>query len=154
MNFSKKKNLIASVCLLWLVSFSISSCNLLDEGIAEPYFSPDYILPLAHGNLSLANITQNDSGIIQTSPTNYFKVGFRDTVFEQELGAQLAAVQNIPHIPTPFYFDPSGGKHTIKTQDFTFDLTLPLQLSKLTQLFLSVIGLIFIYVPFFTILLL
>jgi hypothetical protein len=136
MNFFKKKNLIASVCLLWLASLSISSCNLLDEGIAEPYFSPDYILPLAHGNLTLANITQKDSGIIQTSPTNYFKVGFRDTVFEQDLGAQLAAVQNIPQIPTPFYFDPSGGKHTIKTQDFTFDLTLPLQLSKLTQLVL------------------
>jgi hypothetical protein len=136
MNFFKKKNLIASVCLLWLSSLVISSCNLLDEGIAEPYFSPDYILPLAHGNLTLANITQKDSGIIQTSPTNYFKVGFRDTVFEQELGSQLAAVQDIPQIPTSFYFDPSGGKHTIKTQDFTFDLTLPLQLSKITQLVL------------------
>ena len=136
MNFLKKKNLIASACLLWLASISISSCNLLDDGIAEPYFSPDYVLPLAHGNLTLANITQKDGGLIQTSPSGYFKVGFRDTVFEQDLGGQLAAVQNIPEIPSPLYFDPSGGKHTIKTQDFTFDLSLPLQLSKLTQLVL------------------
>lgn len=137
MYFLKIKNLIASICLLWLASFSISSCNLLDDGIAEPYFTPDYILPLAHGNLTLANITQKDSGIIQTSPTGYFKVGFKDTVFEQVIGEQLAAVQDIPTIPTPFYFDPSGGKHTIKTQDFTYDLTLPLQLSKITQLVLT-----------------
>ena len=54
MYFLKIKNLIASICLLWLASFSISSCNLLDDGIAEPYFTPDYILPLAHGNLTLA----------------------------------------------------------------------------------------------------
>ena len=137
MYFLKIKNLIASVCLLWLASFSITSCNLLDDGIAEPYFTPDYILPLAHGNLTLANITQQDSNIIQISPTGYFKVGFRDTVFEQIIGDQLASVQDIPQIPTPFYFDPSGGKHTIKTQDFTYDLTLPLQLSKITQLVLT-----------------
>ena len=103
MYFLKIKNLIASICLLWLASFSISSCNLLDDGIAEPYFTPDYILPLAHGNLTLANITQKDSGVIQTSPTGYFKVGFKDTVFEQVIGEQLAAVQDIPPIPTLIY---------------------------------------------------
>ena len=48
MYFLKMKNLIVSICLLWLASFTISSCNLLDDGIAEPYFTPDYILPLAH----------------------------------------------------------------------------------------------------------
>ena len=138
MYFLKKKNLIASICLLWLASFSISSCNLLDDGIAEPTFSPDYILPLAHGNLTLANITQKDGGVIQISDSGYFKVGFRDTVFEQDLGGQLAAVQNIPEIPSPLQFNTTinPGKHTITSQDFTFDLTLPLQLSKLTQLFL------------------
>jgi hypothetical protein len=136
MYFFKKKNLIASVCLLWLATFSITSCNLLDDGIAEPYFSPDYILPLANGSLTLANITQQDSGIIQTSPTGYFKVGFRDTVFEQVLGEQLAAVQDIPQFPTSISFENSGSNHIIKSQDFTFDLTLPLQLSKITQLIL------------------
>ena len=137
MYFFKKKNLIASVCLVWLASFSISSCNLLDEGIAEPYFTPDFVLPLAHGSVTLANLTEENSSFIQTSPTNYFKVGFRDTVFEQVLGEQLAAVQDIPAFPSSLKFDPSGGKHTLKTQDFEYDLTLPLQLNKLTQLVLE-----------------
>ncbi len=137
MYFNKKKNLIASICLVWLVSFGISSCNLLDDGIAEPYFTPDFVLPLARGSVTLANLTEENSSFIQTSPTNYFKVGFRDTVFEQVLGEQLAAVQDIPAFPSSLKFDPSGGKHTLKTQDFTYDLTLPLQLNKLTQLVLE-----------------
>jgi hypothetical protein len=137
MYFFKKKNLILNACLLWLAAFSVSSCNLLDDGIAEPNFSPDYILPLAHGSITLGNLTAENASFIQTSPTNYFKVGFRDTVFEQVLGEQLAAVQDIPAFPSSLYFDPTGGKHTLKTQDFEYDLTLPLQLSKLTQLILE-----------------
>ncbi len=137
MYFFTKKNFFASLLFLGLVISTITSCSLLDDGIAEPSFSPDFVLPLAHGSLTLKNLTEEDSSFIQTSPSGYFKVGFRDTVFQEVLGDKLAAVQNVPEFPSVLYFDPSNGKHTIKSQDFTYDLTLPLQLSKLTQLVLE-----------------
>ena len=64
MYFNKKKNLIASICLVWLVAFGISSCNLLDDGIAEPYFTPDFVLPLARGSVTLANLTEENPTLI------------------------------------------------------------------------------------------
>lgn len=118
--------------LLWL-----SSCS---EDLAKPKFSPDYYLPLVYGDLTLQNLTE-DSSFIQTDPTGYLKIGFKDTV--DVLGANdLAQAQNIVQlnttvdIPQPIIFGTSGANDVLPAK-YNYNFLAQVSLSNLKTLALN-----------------
>ncbi len=123
------------LCCIIAGSLLLTSCSI-DKDLAKPTFTPDFILPLVYGDLTLKDLTK-DSSTIQTDPAGYFKVSFSDTVFQQDLGAQLAVVQNVPDFPQQMSFNISGPNHILTNKEYTYDINLALQLSKLTQLQLN-----------------
>lgn len=120
---------IASIYLL------LNACSI-DEDLAKPTLSPDYILPLAYGELDLKSLVK-DTSFIKTDPTGYLKIGFADTVevlnattLEDALG--IITLNAIP--PTVLTFTPAGGGNETFPSEASLDVSLLLGLSKLKTL--------------------
>lgn len=121
--------------MIMLSASMLSSCKV-DQDLAKPSFTPDFILPLVYGDLNLKNITK-DSSAIQTDPSGYFKVVVQDTVFEQNLGEQIAVFQNMPDIPLPVFFTSAGPNQVLNSQEFNYDVFVFAQLAKLKKMNLN-----------------
>lgn len=109
----------------------LSACSI-DEDLAKPTISPDYILPLVYGDLDLKNLVK-DTSFIKTDPSGYLKVGFADTL-EVLNSTSLADALGIVTLnvvpPTTLTFTPNGGNELFPTEA-SLDVNLLLGLSKI-----------------------
>lgn len=118
--------IVLSSTIFWLGSCSI------DKDLAKPSISPDYYFPLVYGDLSLQNLVA-DTSFIQTDPTGYLKVGFKDTVDvlgPNDLAQALQIFQTVD-IPQPLDFANIGGGNEQLTTDFEYNFLAQVSLSNL-----------------------
>lgn len=105
--------LFMASCFLWM-----SACKI-DEDLAKPTLSPDFILPLVYGELDLKNLLK-DTSFIKTDPSGYLKVGYIDTLEvlnSTSLADALKIVQvGFPSLPEFLTFGNSGGNHVFPTE--------------------------------------
>ena len=101
------------IILLFLASsfLWLSACKI-DEDLAKPTLSPDFIIPLVYGELDLKNLVK-DTSFIKTDPAGYLKVGFLDTLEvlnSTTLADALKIVQTgFPSVPKTLSFTNIGG---------------------------------------------
>lgn len=124
--------------LLFLGSsiFFLSACKI-DEDLAKPSLSPDYIIPLVYGELGLKNLLK-DTSFIKTDPTGYLKVGFKDTLEvlnSTTLADALKIVQTgFPSIPKTLAFTNVGGGNVQFPTEAELDINLNLGTSMVRKL--------------------
>jgi hypothetical protein len=116
---------------LWL-----SACKI-DEDLAKPTLSPDFIIPLVYGELDLKNLVK-DTSFIKTDPSGYLKVGFMDTLEvlnATTLADALKIVQTgFPSIPKTLTFTSAGGGNILFPVDELLDINLNLGTSMVRKL--------------------
>lgn len=117
--------------LLWL-----SACKI-DEDLAKPTLSPDFIIPLVYGELDLKNLVK-DTSFIKTDPSGYLKVGFMDTLEvlnATTLADALKIVQTgFPSIPKTLTFTSAGGGNILFPVEEILDINLNLGTSMVRKL--------------------
>ncbi len=116
---------------LWL-----SACKI-DEDLAKPTLSPDFIIPLVYGELDLKNLVK-DTSFIKTDPSGYLKVGFLDTLEvlnATTLADALKIVQTgFPSVPKTLSFTNIGGGNVQFPVDELLDINLNLGTSMVRKL--------------------
>lgn len=114
----------------------LSSCKI-DEDLAKPSLSPDFIIPMVYGELGLKNLL-NDTSFIKTDPTGYLKVGFKDTLEildATKLADALKIVQTgFPSVPKTLAFTSIGGGNVQFPTEELIDINLNLGTSMVRKL--------------------
>lgn len=132
-----KRTLNRFVLLLTASSFIWLSACKIDEDLAKPTLSPDFILPMVYGELGLKNLVK-DTSFIKTDPTGYLKVGYLDTVEvlnSTQLADALKIVQTgFPAPPATLTFTSAGGGNIQFPTDQLLDINLNLGTSMVKKL--------------------
>ncbi len=126
------------IILLFLAaSFMWLSACKIDEDLAKPTLSPDFIIPLVYGELDLKNLVK-DTSFIKTDPAGYLKVGFLDTLEilnSTTLGDALKIVQTgFPSVPKTLTFTSAGGANIQFPAEELLDINLNLGTSMVRKL--------------------
>jgi hypothetical protein len=125
-----------TLLLLTAIFFSLSSCKI-DEDLAKPTLSPDFIIPLVYGELDLKNLVR-DTSFIKTDPSGYLKVGFLDTLEilnSTTLADALRIVQvGFPSVPKTLSFTSAGGANIQFPSEELLDINLNLGTSMVRKL--------------------
>lgn len=134
MYFMRSLNRLILLCIA-STGLLLSACSI-DEDLAKPKLSPDFILPLVYGELDLKNLVK-DTSFIKTDPSGYLKIGFLDTLEvlnAEALGDALKIVQvAAPAPPKVLTFPNSGGSDVFPTEA-DLDVNLIMSLSKVKTL--------------------